>query len=326
MLKRHRAIVLGLALLLGVAVAAGAVAAQLVKLPAVAAAAPATHETATPLGALTLEGTTFVPDTAKTNILFLGIDQELTSEESDVAGTAGRSDVILLFSLDHAANTTCVLQISRDTIVPVKVYDANDRYLYLSQMQITMQHAYASSARRANWLSEEAVRDLLGGDIIINYTVSLSMEGIAAVVDAMGGVPYTVPANCTDLDPAFTEGTALTLTGEQAMTLVRSRDTALSGSNHDRMERQQSFIHAALRQAKALEHDTFLDIVQNTAAPYLESDLDADTLSRLINSQLNENFVVLAGNNQVLDGHDAYHLDETAAQKQIVELLYKIYE
>ena len=325
-MRRHRTAVLGVALLLVAAVAVGALAARLVQLPAVAAVAPAPRETSTPLGALTLEGTTYVPDTAKTNLLFLGIDQELTPTESDVAGTAGRSDVILLFSLDSAANNTRVLQISRDTIVPVKVYDANDRYLYLSQMQITMQHAYASSARRANWLSEEAVRDLLGRDITINYTVSLSMEGIAAVVDAMGGVPYTVPADYTDLDPIFTEGTTLTLTGEQAVALVRSRNTTVSGSNNDRMARQQSFISMVLRQAKTLEHDTLLDLVQNTAAPYLESDLDVDTFVQMVNSQLDENFVTLAGKNQVMDGHDAYYPDKTEAQKQIVELLYKIYK
>lgn len=313
-------------LVLVAALVLGTLAVQFVNAPTAVPAETATaSKGTTPPGVITLDGKTWAPDYEKTNVLFLGVDQNLTPEVTEVAGTAGRSDVLLLLSLDHTDKTTRVLEISRDTLTNVKVYDANDRYLYLSQMQITMQHAYASSARRANQLSKNAVVELLGGNVNIDATISLSMDGIAALVDAMGGIPYTVQEDDTAIDPAFTKGAALSLTGAQALALIRSRDTEVSGSNDDRMARQKRFLWAVIEKAKTMGSATLLQIMQDSAAPYLESDVDGDTVSHLLNYTWDKNFVKLAGETRPFGVHDAYYLDEAAVQRQVVDLFYKAY-
>ena len=62
---------------------------------------------------------------------------------------------------------------------------------------------------------KKTVSELLYG-MPIAGCFSMTIEGISTLNDAIGGVSITVPEDYTDIDPAFVQGTTLTLTGEQA--------------------------------------------------------------------------------------------------------------
>lgn len=62
-------------------------------------------------------------------------------------------------------------------------------------------------------------------------------------------------------NPAFKKGETVTLNGEMAQQYVRYRDTNVSGSNNERMERQSLFIEALVQQLQEEMQGT-KDVVQ----------------------------------------------------------------
>lgn len=255
-------------------------------------------------------------------VLFLGIDRSQDEKLGDTIGQNGRSDTMLLFLVDKTAKNVSMLEISRDTMADVDVYDNSGTYLYTANMQLTMQYTFGDSARRGCWLTKNKVSELLY-DTPIDATVSLTMEGIAPAVDALGGVTLTIPADYTAIDPAFTQGATLTMTGGQAYRYVRYRDTGASGSNSDRMARQLQVLRALYAQL-LLQSDraAAVSALQAAAEPYLESDADAQTLQALAAYPLSDTVYTLPGENVSGELHDEYHIDETALQELVLRLFY----
>ena len=95
-------------------------------------------------------------------VLFLGVDNtNLMQAQGEVVGNNGRTDIIMLFILDPAAQTTQTLAVSRDTMAEVDVYKGNGEYAYSEEMQITMQYSYGDSDLRSCFLTKRAVSRLL---------------------------------------------------------------------------------------------------------------------------------------------------------------------
>jgi LCP family protein required for cell wall assembly len=86
----------------------------------------------------------------------------------------------------------------------------------------------------------------------VDTAVEVDFRGFKGIVDALGGVPVTVPK--TILDP---QGRPLlragrqTVNGEGALAFVRARHGLGDGSDLDRIKRQQQFMAAVARKAKS---------------------------------------------------------------------------
>ena len=63
-----------------------------------------------------------------TSILFMGVDKR-ELEETEVNGTGGQADVIVLFAVDTKTGKISMINISRDTMTDVTVYSANGGYV-----------------------------------------------------------------------------------------------------------------------------------------------------------------------------------------------------
>lgn len=178
-----------------------------------------------------------------TNILIMGVDWVDMEESSSSARYSGQSDFLLLLTLDRENRTISTLQIDRDTMTPVKIYGPFGDYAGQRTEQICLAHAYgdseAENCRNMVW----AVSSMLGGIPIDSY-VSLDMESISVLNDALGGITVTLEDDFTRLDPAMAQGVTLTLQGKQAEYYVRGRMGIGEGTNLSRMKRQQVFIQA----------------------------------------------------------------------------------
>lgn len=178
-----------------------------------------------------------------TNILVMGVDWADIEEGSSSARYGGQADFLLLLTLDRENRTVSTLQLDRDTMTPVKIYGPFGDYTGKRTEQICLAHAYgdteADSCRNTVW----AVSTLLGG-IPIDAYVSLDMESISVLNDALGGITVTLEDDFTQLDPAMAQGATLTLQGKQAEYYVRGRMGIGEGTNLSRMQRQQLFIQA----------------------------------------------------------------------------------
>ena len=255
------------------------------------------------------------------NILFLGIDKGESTVVKEIAARNGRSDVMLLFTLDPAAKTSRMLEISRDTMMDIDVYDANDSFQFSGKMQLTMQYAFSSSARRGCWLAAKKISGLLYG-VPVDATVSLTMDGIAPAVDALGGVKITVPEDYTSVSPEFRKGAVLTLDGKQAFQYVHYRDISVTGSNDTRMERQMQFAKAFCREMSQKNSSAVIQKLQKAAKPYLQSDLDAESIQKLVQYQLDDEVLKVPGKTQQGASHDEYDVDDDALRRMVVEKFY----
>lgn len=260
------------------------------------------------------------------NILFLGIDNDEEIREEDIPGQAGQSDVILILSLNKETKEASILQVPRDTITEIDIYDGNGNRYDSAQAQITLQYAYASGGQTSCWAVKKTVSELLY-DLQIDGYVALDIAGVSLINDAIGGVTLTIPEDYTDIDPAFEEGVTITLTGEQAHNYIRYRDIEESFSNQGRMERQMQYIPALIDALKSSVDETeeYYDVFYPIISKYVLTDMKEDQLNEFSNYKLTtSDSIVIPGEWVSGENHDEYHVKEDELKKMIIETFYVV--
>lgn len=255
-------------------------------------------------------------------VLFMGIDEENEIEERKV-GDGGQTDSLVLFAMDTEKKTTKALSISRDTMTDIKTYDMNGNPLSTERTQIALQYAYGDGGRRSCVLTREAVSNLLY-QIPINAYVALTMEGFSKITDELGGVKITMTEDYTHINPAFKKGETVTLNGEMAQQYVRYRDTNVSGSNNERMERQSLFIEALVQQLQE-EMQGAKDVAQlyKKMEPYMVTDISEGELKKMINYKLEGEVDKVPGTVRQGEKYDEFVVDNEKLQEKVVKTFYK---
>ncbi len=265
-------------------------------------------------------GKKWTRNTALKTILFMGVDSSEKVVANEYIGNGGRADSIFLLIQNTQTEEAKLLKISRDSMMMVDVYNENRELLYSGVMQINMQYAYGETPERSCRLMKEKISDLLYGVPVDSYC-SLTLDGLSAAVGAMGGITVTMEEDWTEIDPAYTKGAAVHMDQAQAERFVRYRDINELGSNDRRMERHEWLLRQVLAQLKAGGSGLF-ETVLNAAGDYLETDMDADTMLRLIRTPLDPVSFKVPGQTLAGERHDEYHIDEQALQGLILELFY----
>ncbi len=165
--------------------------------------------------------------TDKTTVLIMGVDER----EDDI----GRSDTIIVATIDPLTNQAALLSIPRDTRVKLGVRGFDK-----------INAAYAYGGVR---LSERTVENFLGIDI--DHYVIVNTHAFVDLVDAIGGVDIDVEKRMYYEDPWDDDGGLVIdlypgyqhLDGANAVTYVRYRD---SEGDIGRVRRQQKFIAAVV--------------------------------------------------------------------------------
>lgn len=271
---------------------------------------------------LTYEGQEYVYNSDITTLLFMGIDQHEPVTNEGYLGTGGRSDCLILFIMNNKDSTGKILEISRDTMANIAVYDMDGNYAINSKMQITMQYAYGDGREKSCRLTKEAVSELLYGIPIDSY-LSMNIDGIKTITDVIGGVTITIPQDYTDIDPSFERGATVKLDGNQAEKYVRNRDINVTGSNDYRMERQMQYMKAIVNKIQGNSSGTTL--YQNLfeqASPYLVTDMDAESMYALATYRLDENEYKVPGETVAGIANDEYNIDDKALRLMILDLFY----
>lgn len=257
------------------------------------------------------------------NIVFLGVDKREAVQIQDYPGRGGQSDAILLLVMNKDTKTTKVLQISRDSMVNLKIYDADGNLLTEQRGQLALQYAYGDGAKKSCRLSRDAVSDLLYG-VPIHGFLSLNMDGIVSVVDALGGVPMTLEADYTYVDPAYQTGAEILLDGAAAERFVRYRDIGITGSNNIRMERQTEFLHAMLKAVKSyMQKEKGYETLLDSVSPYMVTDLTAEEMKTLSEYQVEETMQKVPGETVEGEEHDEYIVDDAALYEMVLEIFYE---
>ena len=271
-------------------------------------------------GTITYNGVKYKPNTSIETVLFLGIDDSDQTRQGAGIDEGGRSDTMILFIIDKDKELITPLEINRDTMVGVDIYNNDGEFLYTGQEQITMQYSYGRSAREACNLTKQKVADLLMRTRI-NNVVSLTMDGIEPSVDAIGGVTLKLQSDETDLDPMYTEGAVITLNGKEAFDFVHTRDVETRGSNMDRMSRQTQFM-LALSQTARQKGTGVINVMEEAAGDYLYEDMSADIADCFAKYAVTDTVYMLPGDNVEGVLHDEFYVDNEELTKLIIQLFY----
>lgn len=207
--------------------------------PPFAAAAPAaaapTPRPSSPAGRLT--------------ILLLGIDQR--PDETGPGGDPGRTDSMLLVSIDYDAHTASMVSIPRDSFVVIPGYGSD---------RVNAAYTYGELQQRGTGaqLARRTVASVL--DVPVDRFALVDVHSMERIIDTLGGVTIDVPSRLVDREyPTDDYGVMLVdiPAGRQRMdgvTAVQYARMRHPDSDYGRQGRQQQLL-LALRDA-ALRVDT----------------------------------------------------------------------
>ena len=256
-------------------------------------------------------------------VLFMGVDKEEKADLGNNPGENGQSDSLNLLVLNKEEKKAQIVQISRDSMVGIDIYDVTGNKLMTEEGQIALQYAYGDGAEESCRLTSEKVSDLMYGVNVDSY-FSLTLEGLVAATDAVGGITLTVPEDYTEVDPAFEKDAVVTLNGELAEKYVRKRDIEVLDSNNQRMERQSQFIGALIEKMQSIDGKSeYLSLYQQLT-PYMTTNMTADELEELSNYKIEAETIKVPGEIIEKDGHAQYIVDNKELKKIVLKLFYKM--
>ncbi|WP_404427735.1 LCP family protein [Ureibacillus chungkukjangi] len=159
--------------------------------------------------------------------LILGVDER--------DGDMGRSDTMIVLTVNPTLNSTKMLSIPRDTYTELIGLDMKDK----------LNHAYAYGGLKT---TIQSVEELL--DIPIDYVAKVNMESFVEIIDIVGGITVENSFDFTYEGEYFKKG-ELQLNGQKALKYVRMRYDDPEG-DFGRQNRQKQVIQAVLKKSLSL--------------------------------------------------------------------------
>lgn len=261
----------------------------------------------------------FLTAPVRTNFLIVGVDKE-----------ESLTDVMMVGSFISTTGEINLLSLPRDTYMPFAGDELNElRSLNKgapSVMKLNSVFSYTQKNANVDFL-KKTVENLLG--INIEYYVKVDLDAFKSIVDAVGGIYFTVPEGglkysdpTQDLYINLKEGYQL-LDGEAAEGLVRFRKGYIR-QDLQRVEVQQEFVKEFIKQVLTKETimKNFGEIALNLIK-YVETDFGVSDFPKYLTSiqnidTNNINSATAPGAPQYI-GEVSYYLLNTTELKSIVD-------
>lgn len=234
------------------------------------------------------------------SVLLLGVDER--------SNDSGRSDTMIVITVNPEKQTMKMLSIPRDTRTEIIGHDTVDK----------INHAYAFGGVP---MAMDTVENLL--DIPLDYYVFINMEGFLQIIDTLGGVTIENDTNLTYDSYHFPKG-ELSLNGDEALIFSRIRYEDPRG-DFGRQIRQRQIIEAVMKKASTpsviLKASDMLDVVgDNVRMNFTVKDLiQLQSIYKKMDSSI-EQLSFEAEGGQMIDRIWYYVPDETELQQIQTEL------
>ena len=281
------------------------------------------HREAAQLKELTYKGKTYRQRPELETYLFMGIDTMGAAVGVNSYAGGGQADVQIVAVLDNEARTWQALHLNRDSIVRVPVLGVGGDIVAYEDEQLALAHYYGNGREQSCENTVLAVSMLLGDQPIDGY-MAVNMDAVGILTDLVGGVTLTVTSDFSAIDPSLMQGETITLTGEQALTYVRSRANIDDETNLARMNRQRQYMTAL--EEKLMQKDAnFVVEAYDALADYMVTDIASGTAAEIgerMQDYTQLEVLTIDGENVVEGEHWAYHLDEDSLQETILQLFY----
>lgn len=271
-----------------------------------------------------LDGVPYFPRQDVDIYLLMGIDRFGPVEDSGSYNNDGEADTIIVLLFDRADETVSVLALNRDTMTDMPVLGVGGRQAGTAYGQLALSHTYGSGLKDSCENTCRTVEDLL--NIEIDHYVSMNMDGIALLNDAVGGVSVDVKDDFSQADPSIPMGETV-LKGSQAISFVRMRMDVGDQLNVSRMDRQQEYIKGFLNslQLQLQADSTFGAKLYEEAADYLVTDCSATVLSAAMEEYAEyslKEIMTPAGENRQGEMYMEFYPDEAELEKLVLRMFY----
>ena len=215
------------------------------------------------------------------NILLMGID----TEESD----KGRSDALMVLSLDPQEDKMQLVSIPRDTRTTIVGKGKEDK----------INHAYAFGGAD---MTVATVEEFL--DVEMDYYVRMNMSGLQELVDQLGGI--TVGNDIAWQDDKYEFGFGPTeMDGDKTMHFVRMRKQDPEG-DFGRTKRQRQVIQGIVDKGASVASVTKIDGMIDIMGNNMATNLDFDDMKKLLagykDTRKNFNDYQMKGEGTKIDG------------------------
>ena len=275
---------------------------------------------------ITRDGKRYYPRQDISVILLMGINQRGPVRPSDEPNTGYAADMVALVVLDEKNGTWTVLNVNRDTMLDMPVL--NDKGMEVDSFygQLAYAHTYGTGMEDSCENTKKAVSNFFGG-IHIDYYISMNLDAIGLLNDAVGGVTVNVVDDFSAVDASIPMG-QVTLMGEQARAFVQTRWGVGDELNLSRIERQKEYMNSyvdSFRRQMEKSDAEYIITTYDKVAPYLVSDLPVSTLTGMIDRYIDyplAGVLSLEGENKLGEEFYEFYADEKALEDLILQVFY----
>ncbi|PFN80584.1 LytR family transcriptional regulator [Bacillus sp. AFS076308] len=187
------------------------------------------------------------------SVLMLGVDER--------AGDRGRSDTMIVLTVNPNTNSVKMLSIPRDTRTEIVGKGTVDK----------INHAYAFGGVQ---MSVNTVENFL--NIPIDYYMKVNMEGFRDIVNAVGGITVQNDLDFSYDGYHFAKG-QIQLDGKKALAFSRMRHEDPRG-DFGRQERQRQIIQAVIKEGASLSSLTNYSDIFNALGKNVKTNLTFDEM------------------------------------------------
>ncbi|MCR1902198.1 LCP family protein [Ligilactobacillus apodemi] len=223
----------------------------------------------------------------------------------------GRTDTIIVATINPSTKTTTLTSLPRDTKVTVpgseNAYDKLNSAYTIGGVSTAI----------------KTVQNTL--DIPIDFYVLVNMRGLKQLVNAVGGITITPTLTFEYGDVSVTKGKTVTLNGKQALSYARMRYDDPLG-DYGRQKRQRQVITAIANKALSASGISNYQKIFKTLGSNMQTDLTYDDIITLVtnykDAAQNIKSYTLQGQDATIDGL-SYQVASAAEKKRISNKIRK---
>lgn len=269
----------------------------------------------------------YVVDDSVETFLVLFIDEYDKSAEIDAFHNNLQAEFLMLLVINNSTKQYTAIHINKNTVTDINVLGVAGNKLDTVKGRIALSHLYGNGKGMSAYNTATSVSSLLMG-IKVDHYVSVTMDGVMAITDMVGGVEVVVRDDLSEIDPALTKGATVTLTGEQALTYLRSHSGIDSRDYDTVMKRQHQYVEALDKSyaQSATADDQFVAGITTDTFGYLITDRSATQLQATLEKIAEYEFMGITD----IDGKTApgktpaeFYPDEQAVKKIVIDLFYR---
>ncbi len=271
------------------------------------------------------DGVKYYPKQDITTLLLVGLDRTGPVVESDNYLNSARADVVMLISFDNTHKTIKVLNLNRDSVIPVQVLGVNGFPAGKSDQQLALAHTYGRGLKDSAENVVTTVSEYLY-NLKIDYYATIGMDCIELINDSLGGVEVNVEEDFSAVTPSIPMG-KVKLTGAQAVSYIRHRETIGDGLNSTRMARHLKYFTGLLDAIKSnhKSDETKLLSLYENLSDKMVTNSSVQTFSDMLNmfsEYTLDTFSTPKGSNKMGEEFNEFYIDSADLDRIVLDFFY----